>query len=358
MRHARRGATVAMPPALLFVALLLAGNLTAQRYVVSPLSRTNVAGGTTNTIPFWSATHRYQQIHGDLRGTPRVFQGIALRKGGGNQSTAVPRTSTVTMLMCDSSYTNSSVTFVANYAGTPVTVLPATTLNLPDWSQATGAPEPWTLIVPFRFTFPYFATKDLLWEWQIHATSNTGYYSADAYSGTGDDTKDASYVQLGTGCLATGLVKPMTQSTRLFSTTSTGLLSLQLTTSHAPSNSPSSVWLGLTNANASAPGLCEKLYPMPIWSFASISSATGQVLLPLLTTQHDANWAGAKLYLQTLSIDFGQPGLPFAFSQGQEATLPGFGPGVTAIQRIHADDVQATAGTRTLAYGLVTRFAY
>ncbi len=342
----------------LLVSFLVAGGLAAQNYTVSPASFATKAG-SANTIPFWSATHRYQQIHGDLKGTPRVIQGVSLRKGGGNQTTAGARTNTMTVLMANSSYVNSSTTFAANYAGTPITVVPSTTVNLPDWTQATSSPEPWTLVVPFTVPFPYTGQQDLLWEFQIHATTSTGYYSADAYSGSADDTRQATFVNLGTGCLATGFSKPMAQSSRMFSTQSTGLLSFTLSTVNAPVNAPSSIWLSPVNPNLTIPGLCEKLFSLGTWAFSLTASSTGTVSLPTVTTQHDANWAGQKLYIQTLSIDLGQTGLPFALSQGQEATLPGFGPGATPIQRIWANSDTATTGSKeTYPYGLITRFTH
>jgi hypothetical protein len=344
---------------ILLTSLLLAGSLAAQNYVVSPLSRTNTPGGQANTIPFWYATSRYQQIHGDLKGTPRVIQGLSLRKGGGNQASAVARTNTMTVVMCDSNFAASSTTFAANYTGTPITVLPSTTVNLPDWTTGGGSPAPWTLHVPFTVPFPYIGQNDLLWEWQVHATTSIAIYSADAYNGSSDDVLNATFVTLGSGCTATGAGKPMTQSTRLYSTATTGLLSMQVTTSNAPASVPASVWVGPVNPNLTIPGLCTTLHSTGLWAFSAMSSSTGQVALPLLSTTHDPNWAGLKLYLQTLAIDTGQPGLPFALSQGQEATLPGLGPGPAPIQRIYATSDTATTGSKeTYSYGLVTRFTY
>jgi hypothetical protein len=338
--------------------LLLATGLAAQSYTVSPASYAAKAG-VGNTIPFWSATHRYQQIHGDLKGTPRLIIGLSLRRGPGTQTSAVARQIDVTMLMANSSFANSSTTFASNYIGTPTTVRPRGSLNLPDWTTSQGTPEPWTIVVPFPAPFPYPAQQDLVWEWQIHGTSSSAYYFADAYNGNNDDILNATFQNLGTGCTATGLTKPMTQSVRLYTAFSTKKLNFQLSTASAPANVAASILLGPVNPNLTVPGLCEKIFAIPLWTLPTTSSATGLVSWPLTSVDHDASWAGLKLYIQTAAVDAGQPGLPFALSQGQEATLPGFAPGSTPIQRIWANSDTAVTGSKeTYPYGLITRFTH
>jgi hypothetical protein len=346
-------------PASTLPILLLAAGLAAQSYTVSPAAYATTAGNSNNTIPFWSATHRYQQIHGDMTGTPRVFVGMSLRKASITLASGVARTLDVEMLMCNSSFASQSTTFASNYIGTPTVVRPRGTINLPDWTTSQGSPEPWTVVVPFTTPFPYPGTNDFLWEWVIHSTTSTSTYAADAFSGFGNDRLDASIVNLGTGCVATGKISPMTQSMQLYTLASSQTLNFSLTTTNAPNSAASSILVGPVNPNLTVPGLCEKIFSVGLWTLPATSSASGTVSQPVISTAHNLAWVGLKLYVQTASVDAGQPGLPFALSRGQEGTIPGFAPGAAPIQRIWSNSSTATSGSKeTYPYGLIVRFTH
>lgn len=344
---------------LLCVPLLLTAGLAAQSYTVSPSAFTNTPGGNSNTIPFWSATHRYQQIHGDMKGTPRVILGMSLRKGTSTSSSGIARTLDVEVSMCNSNFAASSTTFAANYVGTPVVVLPRQTVNLPDWTFSQGTPEPWSIVIPYTTPWPYTGQNDLLWEWVIHSTTSTGSYFADAYSGSNADRANATIVNLGTGCLATGKTSVMSQTLTCYTTTSNKKLNFGLSGANAPNSVPAAVMVGPVNPNLTVPGLCEKVFVVPLWTLPVTTSASGGISVPLFQADYDPNWAGAKLYVQSVAVDVGQSGLPFALSRGQEATLPVLSPGAYPIQRIWSNSNTATTGSKeTYAYGLVTRFTH
>jgi hypothetical protein len=162
---------------LISVTALLIGSLCAQ-YTVSPAANANVQGNAANPYPLSFANGRYQQIHGDLRGTPLVLRGMSLRRGNRAQPLATPRSVTLTVLCADSDLTKTSPTFAANYAAPPTTVFPAGQVGLPDWRTSGGTPEPWSIVVPFTVPFGYLGTTDLLWEWSLaNNTATTDYFA-------------------------------------------------------------------------------------------------------------------------------------------------------------------------------------
>src|SRR5687767_4026211 len=73
---------------------LLAAALAAQNHRVTPLLARNAEANGNNSIPWWSATHRYQQVQGDLRNVAMQIRELALRRdgGAGTLPTAIART--------------------------------------------------------------------------------------------------------------------------------------------------------------------------------------------------------------------------------------------------------------------------
>jgi hypothetical protein len=340
--------------------LLLCATLAAQNYTVSPGQYTSTSGNSNNTIPFWSATHRYQQIHGDMQGAPRVMLGMSLRKAAITLSSGVARSSDVTILMCDSNIASASTTFASNYIGTPTTVLPKTTINLPDWTSSQGTPEPWTVVIPFRVPWPYTGVNDLMWEWVIDATTATSTYAADACSQATVERRNGAIGNNGSGCVATGNTATMKQALELYTLNTTNTLNLPLTTINCPASVAGAILVGPTNPALSVPGLCERVYSDGLWTFGAGSNASGVITLPAVSTAHNNAWVGLSLYVQTIAVDVGQSGLPFALSQGQQGTIPSMPPtGGAAVQRIWSNSNSATTGSReSYPYGLIVRFTH
>ncbi len=340
--------------ALVMCALSVA--LAAQSYTVSPAAYTNLQGPSGNTFPLNYQVGRYQQVHGDLKGTPRVLQGMSLRKSSSTQSSMTARTISVTILLCDGNYATVSGTFASNYAGTPVTVKPKGTVNCPDWTFSQGTPEPWSVVIPFTTPFVYTGVNDLLWEFQVDSNTATSGYYADAASAS--DTLNASYVQLGTGCKAGTNTQPMTQSMRIYTTATTKLLNFTGSVSYVPPSVPAAILASPVNPNATIPGLCEKVFVISFWSFPATSTTRGTISIPLVSTTHDPNWAGLKLYTQTFVPDASQTGIPLALSNGTEATLPGFASTFDLARIYYNGSTSATTGSLGKNYGLIVRFTH
>ncbi len=352
-------------PAL--AALLVSAAAIAQSYSVSPPAHANTQGNASNPIPFYNANARYMQIHGDLKGTPRVMQGMSIRRGQvGTQTNATARTLDLTVLMANSNIQTTSTTFAANYLGTPTVVKPKGTVNFPDWTASGGTPEPWTIVIPFTAPWPYLGTNDLLWEWLVeNNTGSTLAYYADIYSGlTGpnQDMTQATQTAIGTGCTATGQSRPMTVSARSYTSNALQGFYFRATGSSGPLNAPSNMMIGIVNPNLTVPGLCTNLYTLPMWYFPTTShNTTGSITMPDVLVPWNPGYQGAKLYTQAISLDAGQTGLPLALSNGLETVIPAMTPpGSSPIVRIF-DLNSATATTAIVnyyAYGLIVRFTH
>jgi hypothetical protein len=345
------------------VVLLLAAPLLAQTYTVSPAAYTNTQGNASNPIPFYNGNARYQQIHGDLRGTPLALQGMSVRRGSGTQNNAMPRMLDLTVILANSDITKTSTTFAANYIGAPWTAMPKTNVSFPDWTQSGGTPEPWSIVIPFTAPYPYLATSDLLWEWRVeNNTAPNQSYAADVYSGITADITSATSVTLGAACTATGQGQPMSYGVRCYTSRILRGLYLRGTALYGVTNSPSAILLGSADPNWTIPGLCTTVRTNMLISFPSVATGTAASFsTPDLLVPYDPNWQGLKLYSQAVTSDPGQAGLPFALSAAIENTVPAMTPpGASPLIRIF-EMTSATAVSGIVnyyAYGIIVRFRY
>jgi hypothetical protein len=344
-------------------AFLFGAAIAAQSFTVSPSAYATQQGNASNPIPFYNANARYQQIHGDLKGAPKVIQAMAVRRGAGTQANAGPRSLQLTVVMANSDITKVTPTFAANYVGAPVTVMPKTSVNFPDWTTSGGNPEPWSIVLPFTTPFVYTGLNDLLWEWVVENNSGASQsYAADVYNGITPDMMSSTNTTIGTPCTATGQTRPMSYGPRCYTSRALGGLYFRGTALYGVPNQPALIMIGIVNPNLPVPGLCTNLYVLPQWSFPSIASASlGSFSMPDVLVPYDPTWQGQKLYSQALSLDTGQTGLPFALSAGIENVIPGMQPpGAAPIVRIF--DINSAASSVGMvnfyAYGLIVRFTH
>jgi hypothetical protein len=350
----------------LLVAAALGGGLAAQTFTVAPAPYANQQGNANNPIPFYNTNARYQQIHGGLRGTPRLISAMAVRRGNNTNVNAVARTLDLTVLLADAEFTQTSPTFAANYRSTPTLVFPRAQVNFPDWTVTGGTPEPWSIVIPFVTPHLYVGTTDLLWEWVVENNSSgtTQAYAADVYSGlTGAnlDMLNATSTRLGVGCMATGAASAMSYSPRCYTSRSLNSLYFRGTALNGVIGAPSVILLGGTNPNLTFPGLCTTLFVDPLVTFPSVASATGSFTMPDVLVPYDPNWVGARLFSQAVSTDPGQLGLPLALSNGIENVIPAMQPpGVEQVIRLFdTSSATATVGlVNYYAYGLIVRFTH
>jgi hypothetical protein len=329
-----------------------AASLSAQNYIVSPVAFTNVASNQGNTIPFWSQTHHYMQLHGDLRGTPRIMQGLSLRRAGfGTFATAVARTIDLELFMGPCNIANASSTFASNYTAPRTNVYTRKMTNLPDWVNPQGSPAPWSIVLVFDAPFVNTGQADLAWEALIHSTTSSGSYYADAYSGTGT----LANVNSGTGCLATGRTAAMSVTARILYNANTDTFDTNWVSSNGIASVPTAILIGVTNPNLAIPGLCTNLYSSAQVVLSGVANASGSFTTPAAGVPVIP---ALKLHSQSACPDTGRTtGLPVSASQACESTFPAR---PDNLRRIWVNDVNATVGSlsETYPYSLITRFTH
>lgn len=321
---------------VLVASAFLARESCAQTYTVSPRDYATVQGDDRQNEPFASLKARWQQIHGDLHGKPMTLNGIWFRKSSETTILAVPRRIDMVVICSDAKLASQSSTFASNYLGTPVTVLSRSTVTFPSWTYRQSTPEPWSAFIPFSAPYAYAGTDDLLWEVQVHGNTAGGAYPSDAHNPSLADRRDAAVKNLGAACKVTGsVIFTMRQSARLHTLVSTGNLYFGLDLTDGLPNSPAGIMIGLTNPDLTIPGLCTKLYSLSTWTLPWWTDGVGRFSIPPVGAKYDTGWDGQKLFIQTVIPDLGQPGLPFALTQGQELTLPGFGAGKPPLKALY-----------------------
>ena len=343
---------------LLCVTLASAG-LSAQSFHTAPFGFATVEGRDNNTIPWWTASASYQQIHdaSDLANvfgtTFAVINSLNFRKD--NTSSAAPgRTMDVqiTLGVTSVNATAASSSFATNLGPSPQIVLPYTTLNLPTLTNV-GAPNPLGWSFPFQTPFPYaIATGNLCWELRFTNASTTANLAMDAVGRLNSIVAP----NLGTGCIATG------QS----SAATIGLKSLSMATGawrnrldRAASSAPAVQLMGFGATPVPLPGFCSGLEFFPVASLQSVTDGAGQ---------WDSSFTLGSLYdmptVDLLSqfawIDGGLPN-GVGLSDASSIALPA--DSIRNLSRIyHAPfggglgNETATSGSVDRRYGLVTSF--
>lgn len=305
------------------IAAAFAGSAPAQSHTVSPPYYSTRPGNTYQDMPFGrdSAGRRWQQIHGDVKGTPMTLAGISLRRAAGGSG--MPRRVDMEIVAAHSNLANLSNWFAANYVGAPVTVLGRTTVTLPSWEYSQGSPEPWTLMLPFTTPFPYLAKDDLLWEIRVHGTTLQAPYLSDAWLwDQARDQRNMPQKQVCNTCCS------MSQTVTAYTRARGQSLTFGVSLDNGRPNAAAGIMVGLSNPDLTIPGLCTKLCTSGEWTLPWWTDGSGRFVMPPLVVGYDEKWNGQKLYVQTTQLGLCGSGLPVTLSQGQEITLDGFNPGV------------------------------
>src|SRR5688572_13973126 len=151
-----------MLPAL--AAALLAGGLSAQlTSYVAPFGCQSNAGDGGNTIPWWSGSATYQQVH-DAADLAWVFpqpavllRGISFRPATNGSMPARTTDAQITLGVTTITSGSPSPTFATNLGNSPQVVLPYTSVNLPP-ANGTAVPNPQAWFFPFATPFVYVLT--------------------------------------------------------------------------------------------------------------------------------------------------------------------------------------------------------
>jgi hypothetical protein len=347
-----------MQPTLLAVLALAPVALGQGQFLPSPASLASSPGNDTLPISAGTGT-RWQQVHADLIGPPRLLLGLRLRRDElpFQLPTAGPRSIDVEVWLGEGNYNSAGTDFAANFTSTPVQVVPPGPLQLPDWRAAGSGAGSFDLVVPFAVPFAYSGQNALVVEVRI-VNDQQPSHLADGFADVGQGLPT---LDLGQGCsggllplrvsasLDTGWAPPLQPVVRL------GLQAL-----FAPAGLPAFFLVGTTNNSLFVPGLCTILVP----SLDLVVPAVTQAVGPITVTQAPTTVlpfvpaiAGLQLFVQAGAIDVAQPGLPFVLSQGQRLTVAALPPAPLPILRLEGDLVQPAASSLRLG-GLVVEFEF
>ena len=337
--------------------LSLAWTGTAQLQVVSPGAYLDIEGISTSSVPL-STVIRYQQIHGDMRGTALNLRAIALRRDGiatASQSYA-SRVVDLSIVCSDANLGAATSTFANNYAATPVNVWPLAPVNLPSRIDRPRAlPGPFDVVLPFAVPFAYSGQADLLWEFALHQTSSATSYPTDVANSSNILTY-GTWVMNGVGCTtATG--EFTLRSACDTSVLPTGpSVAFRFGTVNAPPNTPAALLIGLGDPNLPVPGLCANLRVNPVVTLPGTSDANGFFDIFAGTRAYDASLSAAFFDAQAAVLDASQSGLGLAVSNGVSTRINNTPP-TFPITRVSAGgNATATSGSLTSSLAVVVRF--
>lgn len=340
--------------------LTLSGSLLAQTFHASPSEFANAEGNANNTIPWWSASATYQQIHDapDLAialGTPvAVITSLNFRKDGGLSSSITGRAidAQITLGTTPIAALSATSDFATNLGPSPQVGLAYTTVNLPGLTNS-SVPNPigWS----FPLTTPYIYASpagNLCWELRFTNGSLTANAALDAVSRSSATNNGL----LGAGCVATGQSNAAAIGARSL-TLSTGAWRNRL--DNAAASTIAVQLIGFGAQQVPLPGFCSNLEFLPVASTQSMTSAAGQ-WDSTLTFGDLRDAPGLDILAQFAFLDAGLPG-GVGLSNASSFTIPPTS--IRDITRIYAAPSQgglgnelATNGSVGLRYGLVTIF--
>jgi hypothetical protein len=238
--------------------------------------------------------------------------------------------------------------FANNFLSPPQTIMARKSISLPDWSSPPViGPKPFDMTFPMDVTWFHNGFTNLVWEIQVwENTPGAGSYHIDADTAPG--TATATTTALGVGCTTnTGV---FTNATSFDVTNYNASFSMTLAASGAPASSVVSYLIGSTDPNL-ALGWCASLRVLPTLSFPiGVADAGGNAQVTFNANQYNPAWSGLLLYTQALAPDATQPGVPLAFSNGTELSLPA---SAHEIRHIYSTSAASTTGQGPFAGGII-----
>lgn len=338
------------PVALAALALLASASLRAQgNFLTSPAPLAATPGN--QSLPAIDGVNtRWQQVHGDLIGTPRLIRGIRLRRDETLPVLPIATSQPITVDVFVGEIDLQSVTadFAANLGPAAVQVVTGGNVQLPDWVNGSGSPNAFDLDIQFAVPFAYSGALALVVE--VRTVSGNLTHIADAY---GENGNELPPLNLGQGCSA-GLL-PYIQNSSLSSFWGVGLqptLRWNLSAFSSPLGLPGFFVVGAQTSPIALPGICATLWPSVDLIVPALQTVAGPIAVnqaPPIDTPFPAALVGAVLTTQALSIDFTAAGPTFLLSQGQQLTVAPLPPLPEPVVSLRGDVFNPLAGE--LVYG-------
>jgi len=263
-------------PALALPAVLLASGLAAQQFVAAPSGYDNVEGNSNNTIPWWSLSAAYQQVHDgvDLQnvfGPVAVIRSINFRKESSNtQVTGRSMDLQITLGATPVTAGTASSIFANNLGPAPQVVLPMSPVNLPPLTHvSTPNPIGWSFPFTVPFTYTPAPGNNLCWEIRFTNGTDSSVASMDAV----ERLNATTLPNVGIGCVASGQTQAATIGLRSLSML-TGLWRNRL--DFAATNAPAVQIVGLGQQTVPLPGFCSTVETLPLVTLPGSTDAAGQ----------------------------------------------------------------------------------
>lgn len=290
-------------------------------FLTSPAQLQSAAGSQALPVVEGTGT-RWQQIHGDLLGSPGLIRGFRLRR---DETLPVLPIATAQQILIEvwmGEVDIQSVTrdFLNNLGPAPVQVLPASTVQLPDWVAGIPGPGTFDLDVQLVVPFAYSGTQGLVVEVRTILGSTT--HIADAH---GEGGNEQTPLDLGSGCSAGFL--PYIQNSRVTSAWAVGqqpTLQWNLSAFSSPLGLPGFFVVGTQTLPVSVPWLCTTVWPTLDLIVPAVQTAVGPIAVnaaPTIETPFVASLVGNVFTTQAVSFDVTPTGPTFLLSQGQQLTV-------------------------------------
>lgn len=347
-----------MKPSVLLAVPLLASSLAAQ--FTSPVAFDAIEGNASQTVLFGATDRRFQQIDASMitQGAQTISQ-IAFRRDGDRAAaSAVSRTFDLTIVMGHGSLATASNTFDDNYSATPTTVFATQQVTLPDWTGLVAGPAAFDFVVTLDTPFNYNGTEALVWEIVAENSSQPGTVYLDRQNTTSPFGYDQA-IQTATGCTESTQTNPFELNAAVFnygpSHPSFGQR-IFYSGEYGAADQPVALDIGLNVAPIQVPGLCGWFHHSLIFS-VGIGNAAPSGAIPefIIDLPYDPMLEGVELANQFLSLDIGQPGMPFILSDVKKYIVPTPGSTLDCCY-LYAAGGTSTTGSKFTQRGVIVEF--
>lgn len=342
----------------LLLVLLTATSIPAQTHEVLPSGTRNMEGNAANSIPWWSFSGTYQQVHDDQEmmalssSGPITITGIGFRRDGYFNFPFHARTVDIQLTLGITGLDSRTSTqdFAMNLGPNPTIVMPYTQVNIPALVPV-SVPNPLGFMLQFSQPFVFQALPGNHFCWEMRHTNSSDYREAPL------DAQESNAVvaeMVGLGCVVSGRNLPAAITTLSWNLT-TGVYRNILT--RATPNTPATFFLGVQPASLTLPTLCSTLELVPSFSIAGSTTATGAWDLTFQTNRRFVGIPQTTLYGQFVFLDGTLPlGLGLSDASRLASPIPAFSSRFYTAPRNggFGYELSTTAEGSTRDFGLVT----
>ena len=330
----------------------------------SPTGTDKFVGGANNTVPFWSSSATYQQIHeaSDFGETTVTMKGMAMRPWGARTLAGRSWDQRITLSQTQVTASTATTNFASNLGSSNTKVVFATSTSFTKFSWPTSTStggtsvvNPPTFTIPFNTTYTYTPSAgNLCWEWRYRNASSNSSMAMDAVNGA---TQLGTILpSVGKGCTVKGNSQPATAAMYVYSPIVATGHNFRAQLSTAPNDANSILAVGVTKQSLDI-GWRTKLELVPLAFVFGKTDAQGGWLFetPMSVLQGGKSF---NIYIQYAFADSNQsPKLGLSDLAGYTTpVLPG-GHGMTRIYdapEFGSNGAEsATKGVVDNSYGLV-----